>query len=233
MKAERKSILQKLMHKPTIPFNKLWAKQGPGNAFAYHIKILEEDGFISKGLEGYSLTHEGKKLAAYLDGGSGQRTTFPVIGVIIAAIKEKQILLMKRAKEPFYGYWSLLGGKLQSPQYVLTCAAKELKEETGLEADVKLKGLFSSNTYNNNSLLVSHQLFVIKATNPKGEILDKTREGSNKWFDIQDIPKKSIIPDVPLLIDMALSERFRFVEADKFQENDKFIEMKILRDEKI
>jgi len=48
MNKERQNILRKLMHDPGITFNKLWNKEGTSNSFAYHIKILEEDGLIEK-----------------------------------------------------------------------------------------------------------------------------------------------------------------------------------------
>ncbi|MEK6615779.1 MAG: hypothetical protein AABZ32_06675, partial [Bacteroidota bacterium] len=61
----------------------LWAKQGPSNKFAYHLTVLEEDGLIIKDAKGYSLTQEGKKRSAYLEGSTGEKAKFPIIAILI------------------------------------------------------------------------------------------------------------------------------------------------------
>ena len=235
MNHERQSILQKLMHKPTLTFNQLWDKQGTSNSFAYHLKVLEEDNLIKKTKIGYKLTHEGKKFAAYLEGASGKPSKMPLVIVLIVVFNKAQdeVLMIKRTKEPFYGIWGFIGGKLNFDQYIFECAADELKQETGLEADLELKGLFSSKTYNNKALSYNHQLFIVKATNPRGKLLSQTREGIVKWIKLSEAPNPPIFPNVPNSIDIALSDHFRWIEADRFQENDKFTEINILKNKNI
>lgn len=229
MKEERAVILRKLMHKQFLSFNELWGKEGTSNSFAYHLKVLEEDGFIKKTESGYCLTHAGKKYAAYVEGESGTQAKFPLVGVIVVIIKDDKVLLMKRTKEPFYGYWGFVGGKLKFTQYILECAAQEVKEETGLECDLELKGLFSSKTYNKKELSYNHQMFIIKGSNPRGELLRKTREGECAWVNVSEVSKLNIFPNVLHSIDMAQSEGFRWLEADRHQENDEFTSMDVLK----
>jgi 8-oxo-dGTP diphosphatase len=46
-----------------------------------------------------------------------------------------QILLIRRAKDPFKGCWALPGGRLEADENLDQCAARELEEETGLRAE--------------------------------------------------------------------------------------------------
>lgn len=232
MHEQRANILKKLMHSTGLGFNELWENEGESNKFAYHLKILEEDEFIEKINEKYSLSHKGKRYVAYVDGESGNKTNFPLVGVICVIYdKDKnKYLISKRLKEPFYGYYGFIGGKLEFSQYIFECAQKEIKEETGLVCDMGLKGLLSSKTYNNNFLSYNHQMFILFCTNPQGDLIDKTREGENIWMSEEEILKLKIFSDVPHLFEIVKSKHFRLIEMDRTQKNDRFIGKKILKD---
>lgn len=51
--------------------------------------------------------------------------------------KELKVLLIQRKKSPFQGYWAFPGGFVEMNETLETCAARELKEETGLK-DIQL-----------------------------------------------------------------------------------------------
>ena len=235
MKDERKSILIKLMHKQSMTFNELWGKQGESNAFAYHLKVLEEDGLVCKGEKGYSLTHEGKKSAAYIDGETGNTAKFPLVAVIIAVKHpEKDAYLMNyRTKEPFYGYWGFHGGKLKFDQFILECAAEELKQETGLSCSLQPKGIMSIKTYGDGKLSYNHQLVIVRGTSPKGRLVKRTREGENKWVLAKEISELKTFPDIPAIIDIVKGKSFAWVETERTLENDEFKRLGSLRRLKI
>lgn len=58
-------------------------------------------------------------------------------GASIALFKDRKVLLVKRARPPFAGLWSLPGGKTEGEETPREAARRELKEETGMEADVE------------------------------------------------------------------------------------------------
>jgi ADP-ribose pyrophosphatase YjhB (NUDIX family) len=58
-------------------------------------------------------------------------------GASIAVFKDRKVLLVKRARPPFAGLWSLPGGKRVGEEAPREAARRELKEETGIEADVE------------------------------------------------------------------------------------------------
>lgn len=232
MDETRQGIIRDLMHTSGMGFNELWNKRGDSSRFAYHLRVVEEDGLVCKQDGKYFLTHVGKKQAAYLEGESGKRSEAPLVIVVIVVRDGDRYLMCERTKEPFYGYWGFHGGKLKKDQYILECAAAELKEEAGLECDLELKGLFSSKTYNNGELSYNHQIFMVRGENPRGELLSETREGRNRWVHKSEIKDLSTFPNVFKSLEIVKSDRFLWVEVDREQKDDQFVGMKVLREKK-
>ena len=57
-------------------------------------------------------------------------------GASIALFRGSKVLLVRRRNAPFAGLWSLPGGKIEGDETPRDAARRELKEETGLEADI-------------------------------------------------------------------------------------------------
>lgn len=56
----------------------------------------------------------------------------PTVGVGVVVFRCDRVLLIKRAKPPRMGEWSLVGGKQEWGETVAETAAREVAEETGL-----------------------------------------------------------------------------------------------------
>jgi len=54
----------------------------------------------------------------------------PCVGVVV--VREDKVLLVKRALEPFKGWWDIPGGFLESGEHPADGAKREILEETGL-----------------------------------------------------------------------------------------------------
>ena len=63
----------------------------------------------------------------------------PIPASAVVVVEHGKILLVKRAIEPKKGLWSLPAGFIEIDETVRECAARETKEETGL--DVELDGI--------------------------------------------------------------------------------------------
>jgi len=62
----------------------------------------------------------------------------PTLGVSgIVFNNQKQILLIRRNQPPAMGLWSIPGGKLEPGESLVEACKREIKEETGLDTDVK------------------------------------------------------------------------------------------------
>jgi 8-oxo-dGTP diphosphatase len=63
----------------------------------------------------------------------------PMVGVGVVVWREDRFLLIQRGKPPRRGSWSLPGGAQELGETVRETAAREIKEETGV--DIEVKGL--------------------------------------------------------------------------------------------
>lgn len=60
----------------------------------------------------------------------------PVVGVGVVCLRGAEVLLIRRAKPPRVGEWSLPGGRIEWGETAREAALRELREETGVEAEL-------------------------------------------------------------------------------------------------
>ena len=58
----------------------------------------------------------------------------PAVGVI--CFRGREVLLIRRGREPRLGQWSLPGGRVEPGERLAETALRELREETGVEAEL-------------------------------------------------------------------------------------------------
>src|SRR6476660_4073661 len=61
---------------------------------------------------------------------------WPRCGASAAVFREEDVLLIERAKGALRGRWSLPGGHIEPGETARAAAAREVLEETGVEADI-------------------------------------------------------------------------------------------------
>ncbi len=61
----------------------------------------------------------------------------PVVGVLAVVRRGNQLLLAQRSKGSYKGRWGFPGGHLERGETVTAAALRELREETGVEAEAR------------------------------------------------------------------------------------------------
>jgi 8-oxo-dGTP diphosphatase len=62
--------------------------------------------------------------------------TTPVPAVGVVCLRGDEVLLIRRGRPPRLGEWSLPGGRIEPGERAIDAALRELREETGVEADI-------------------------------------------------------------------------------------------------
>ena len=221
----RNQILLKLIHSPEARFSDIWDKKIESNVFTYHLKKLETEGLVEKKDELYSLTDKGRQESAFIEGTTGDKAMMVVPVVVIIVIDEKKVLVQRRLKEPFYGYHGFISGKINFGFNAVECAARDLLEETDLSADLELKGISMTKTFNDGKLAFHHFFFTVLGKNHRGKLKYETHKEENFWVSLDDTSKlENKFPDFDYVLDLVQGDKFFIREVDRIQENSVFKE---------
>jgi len=184
-------ILRELLFNPNARFTDLNIQGLSNDHFAYHIKVLIQEEYVTKENSKYSLTSKGKEFANMMDTDNTEIEKQPKVAVIIIATKningKKYLLVQERTKEPYFGYYGFITGKIRFGEKVSEAAMRELKEESGLEeGEVLVKRIVHDHVVleDTGDLVEDKMFYVVLIKNPKGELVD-TKNGKNKWITVE------------------------------------------------
>ncbi len=139
---------------------------------------------------------------------------------------EPTFLLIRRAGNPYRGQWALVGGKWDFGETLPAAVIREVKEETGLEADfVALRGIVSerlSATGQDRSGAAHFLLLVCQVDAREGQASEQ-QEGAVAWFtqpQIDDLHRQqAIIPSDYIMLQYFIdAKKIPHYEADMVHE---------------
>ncbi len=218
------NILRMLLFRKTARFSELNTDKIPNDHFTFHLKRLVEQELVKKNKDGsYVLTTNGKEYANRLDT-NGREVGIEKqakIGVLVVCVDDsnskRKYLVQQRLKQPYYGFYGFLTGKIKWGEGVYEAGSRELKEETGLRAELNLAGIEHKIDYSKEAELLEDKFFyIVKASKPKGELLESFEGGRNAWLtknEIQNLPE--LFDDVLKVIEVIDGGKFMFFE-DKY-----------------
>lgn len=181
------AILHVLLFRPDARFAELQkASNLTSDHFNFYLKQLLDEQFVAKNDAGaYHLSPKGKEFANRFDTDERKVERQPKVAVCLMIRREdgKQ-LVQQRLKQPFYGYWGRPTGKIRWGETILEAAARELMEETGLEADFAFEEIYHKRDYEQGTgkLLEDKIFFVIGAGNTRGALVEEFEGGRNAWM---------------------------------------------------
>ncbi len=116
------------------------------------------------------------------------RNAKPAVGVLIE--RRGLLLLVRRARAPFKGYWDIPGGFLEEDEDAHTGARREAREETGLRVGIDgLIGVYHDKNGDDHTLNLYYTAHVAGGREKAGDDADDLR-----WFEIGEIPKRIAFP---------------------------------------
>lgn len=187
-------ILRELLFHPSAGFAELQkSTELSSDHFNFHIGRLVDLELVEREVKGkYRLTTKGKEYANRLDTDDNTIERQPKTAVILAIERESkngtEYLFQERLKNPYFGYWGLPSGKIRWGETITETALRESLEETGLEADFEVAGVYHEHVkIDDESEMTEDKLFFIcKGTNARGDFLEEFEGGRNKWMTFDE-----------------------------------------------
>ncbi len=190
-------ILRHLLFVPEAGFSELQKLTDlTSDHFNFHVKKLVENQYVEKINGKYTLTVKGKEYANRLDTDENEVERQPKISVVLVVERSKndrrEFLAQQRLKQPYYGFWGRLGGKVRWGESFEEAATRELKEETDLDADFVFKMIFRKRDYRkSNGDLLEDKVFVIMYTNnATGTLMKEFEGGKNQWMTQEEFSQQ-------------------------------------------
>lgn len=194
------AILHALLFRPAASFAQLQKASGlSSDHFSFHLKQMLEQEVVHKNKQGhYELTVQGKEYANRFDTDQRVVERQPKVCVLLLIEREDgRLLCQQRLKQPFYGFWGRPTGKVRWGETIMEGAARELMEETGLEAELKLKEVYHKIDFNQDTgeLLEDKIFFIVHGTHPRGEMCKEFDGGRNEWFTLEEVSAQDKVFD--------------------------------------
>jgi 8-oxo-dGTP diphosphatase len=127
---------------------------------------------------------------------------FPIPAIGVGGIifnRQNQVLLIQRNQPPAMGLWSIPGGKLEAGESLTEACKREIKEETGLETDIKnIVAVVERRIENFHYVIIDYLALLIdeEQTVPvaQSDIADA------KWVDLENLADYELVEGLAEII---------------------------------
>ncbi len=134
----------------------------------------------------------------------------PHVGVGVVILGDNGVLLVRRAKPPRQGQWSLPGGAQKLGETVFEAAIREVLEETGLTVEVLgLIDVVDSITPEDDGGTRFHYTLidVLAVVRPGGNLKAASDAQEAKWMRLSDIPALGLWSETERIINLGAEMR--------------------------
>ncbi len=183
------SILRALLFAPHAGFAELQkTTELTSDHFTFHVKKLMEAGLVEKSDAKYLLTPRGKEYANRMDTDENEIEKQPKVSVALLVERQvdgrREFIVQQRLKQPYYGFYGRLGGKVRWGESFEEAATRELAEETGLTGDFTFSHIFHKRDYRkSDGQLLEDKVFVVMyCDSAAGEMMETFEGGKNFWM---------------------------------------------------
>ena len=134
--------------------------------------------------------------------------TRPFLGVGALIFRDRDLLLVERAKEPLKGYWSLPGGVLETGETLKEGVQREVREETGLEVEAEsMFEVFERIMPDAEGRPEYHYVLIDYICRPVGGQLQAASDVSRvAWVPQQDLPEFRLTEGTLAVVERAFAK---------------------------
>lgn len=181
-------ILSKLKNAKSLRYSELHPEKVPNDLFNYHLQQLVKNEFVTRSEDGYFLSDTGLKYVADPYPGNNAITSLFKVNVITIVSRTVngtiEILNQVRKSNPSYGKTGVMGGVVLKGELIEAAATRKLRQETGLEAELRLVGCERRIMYRSGELFSDVMFPIAYAASSSGELKAETDFGENLWVPI-------------------------------------------------
>lgn len=128
----------------------------------------------------------------------------PLVGVGVVVVREERVLLIRRAKPPRRGEWSLPGGLQKLGETVFEAAAREVMEETGITVQpLAVVDVVDLIEWDEQRVRYHYTLIDILAAFVDGEAVAAADAAEVLWVEQAEVKQKVLWPETVRIIDRA------------------------------
>ena len=112
-------------------------------------------------------------------------TPAPIPAALAILLRDRQVLLVRRANPPDQGLWGFPGGRIERGETVFAAAARELAEETGLDGTpIRLLDALDLLDHAPDGTLRYHFILLAVLCMPRSGVLRAADDALEAgWFD--------------------------------------------------
>jgi 8-oxo-dGTP diphosphatase len=132
----------------------------------------------------------------------------PLIGVGAIIVEDGRVLLIKRAKAPLLGEWSIPGGMLELGETLRQGAEREALEETGLVVRATdLLGVFDRIVPDETKRTLYHYVLIdFLCQKVSGDVLAAADASDARWFNRADLSSLSLPSETLKVLEMGIAK---------------------------
>ncbi|MBP7775209.1 MAG: NUDIX domain-containing protein [Candidatus Saccharimonas sp.] len=225
--AAQMQILRHLLLAESARYSELQKKTDlSSDHFNFHITKLTDVGYVQKDDDRYRLTRRGKEYANRMDTDENVIEKQPKLSVVLVIEHDDgRILQQERLKQPYYGFWGFPTGKIRWGETIIEAAARELMEETGLNATLREAGVFHKMDYDKitSELLEDKYFCIIHGTHPTGELIIDAEGHHNEWLVHEEVlQKEKVFESIRETAELAKRGGFHLIEKKYYYDPEEY-----------
>ena len=134
---------------------------------------------------------------------------YPMVGVGVVVWKDNAVLLIQRGKPPRAGTWSLPGGRQELGETTREAGVREVREETGLEVEIKdlIDVVDTIHRDDEGHVHMQYTLVDYRAEWVSGEPEAGTDAADARWVNPADLPAYNLWDETLRVIDLSAKAR--------------------------